>query len=938
MAQQTVQEWTLQGWLKEIQAVDKQMPDRRFAFILGAGASVASGIPSGQKLAQTWLSELHSRECSGDLDEASWLAQGGAGIAGLVREHAATHYGAIFERRFGADPESGYAALEVAMEGIVPSLGYTVLGEVLARTRHNVVISTNFDNLVADALVMHGHPSPLLVAHESLAGFVRPNLRRPLVAKIHRDLLYSPKNDVAGVSTLEDAWRIALRKLFQFFTPIVVGYGGNDGSLMGLLDSLAPGEISGRMTWTYREGSPPPPAALQVLQKHRGVMVRIADFDSLMAQLASVLISPFNLTAIAQKTEEVGRQRTESYRAAAQTLMATLARGDAAQRQLGQDLANTAAVNSNDWWAWELKARAEADGDKRDAVYQEALKAVPDSADLANNYAAFLMDERHDIDAAEAMFKRAALINPRHANSLGNYGVLLKKYRKDMPAAAAKYREALQADPQHANNLGNYANLLATVEGRLDEAEDHYRRALLANPAHARNQVNYAWFLAHKRGDLQGAEQHYRKAVELAPDDPDHLHSLAEFLAFQKHDEVAAGAVYQRAAELEPQVAERWLELARSQQRSGQPKEAVASLRAALALEPRNAGLQAEMAALLADPLKDLDAAEAAYRAAMALEPDNPAHERDLGAFLADHRQDPVGAATHLRHALQRSPNDVASVLTMARFLAYNLKDLQEADALFSRGAELAPQDPQTALEQAQFLAFGLKDADRARAAYARAANLDPASTQILMARAGFLYQQQAPAEEVEPLLRRAAKLAPTDAEVQSNLGIFLFLRRRDLPGAEGQFRLAIQAAPQEPNYHANLASVLLCQGTAQALQQARAGVDAVLRLSVPNVTPIVASALLGAMLVAEEVGDAPGLQQALASLKGAFEHGFERAERRFEEVYSFVMPRLPKARHALYHALAVAVNDAAAVSALNGFEDYMQLPASPPFAWVTQA
>jgi Flp pilus assembly protein TadD len=103
------------------------------------------------------------------------------------------------------------------------------------------------------------------------------------------------------------------------------------------------------------------------------------------------------------------------------------------------------------------------------------------------------------------------------------------------------------------------------------------------------------------------------------------------------------------------------------------------------------------------------------------------------------------------------------------------------------------------------------------------------------MARAGFLYQQQAPAEEVEPLLRRAAKLAPTDAEVQSNLGIFLFLRRRDLPGAEGQFRLAIQAAPQEPNYHANLASVLLCQGTAQALQQARAGVDAVLRLPTPT-------------------------------------------------------------------------------------------------------
>ena len=33
-----------------------------------------------------------------------------------------------------------------------PSFGYSVLAQILAGTRHNVVITTNFDNLVVDAL------------------------------------------------------------------------------------------------------------------------------------------------------------------------------------------------------------------------------------------------------------------------------------------------------------------------------------------------------------------------------------------------------------------------------------------------------------------------------------------------------------------------------------------------------------------------------------------------------------------------------------------------------------------------------------------------------------------------------------------------------------------------------------------------------------------
>ena len=77
--------------------------------------------------------------------------------------------------------------------------------------------------------------------HESLTGYIRPDrLRRPLIAKIHRDLLLAPLSDPEEIAKLPGEWAAALIKIFDRFTPIVIGYGGNDGSLMGFLKELSP--------------------------------------------------------------------------------------------------------------------------------------------------------------------------------------------------------------------------------------------------------------------------------------------------------------------------------------------------------------------------------------------------------------------------------------------------------------------------------------------------------------------------------------------------------------------------------------------------------------------------------------------------------------------------------------------------------------------------
>ena len=55
--------------------------------------------------------------------------------------------------------------------------------------RFSIVLTTNFDDLVADALYLFTAARPLVIHHESLANFIRPTRTRPLVVKLHGDAI-----------------------------------------------------------------------------------------------------------------------------------------------------------------------------------------------------------------------------------------------------------------------------------------------------------------------------------------------------------------------------------------------------------------------------------------------------------------------------------------------------------------------------------------------------------------------------------------------------------------------------------------------------------------------------------------------------------------------------------------------------------------------------
>lgn len=85
-----------------------------------------------------------------------------------------------------------------------------------------MVITTNFDNLVADAVSIYGGTYPHVIGHESLASYAKPLSRRPIVAKIHRDLFTDPINTCEGTSSLEQSWNQTLKNIFKFYTPYLL--------------------------------------------------------------------------------------------------------------------------------------------------------------------------------------------------------------------------------------------------------------------------------------------------------------------------------------------------------------------------------------------------------------------------------------------------------------------------------------------------------------------------------------------------------------------------------------------------------------------------------------------------------------------------------------------------------------------------------------------
>ena len=493
---------------------------QRFCFILGSGISAESGIPTGKTLATRWMACLMGEqpdldgtppyanlaeveETAANLRAVGKLQYDFGEIKALWAEHRgkpgwempSEYYFDLFKIRFFPRQQDGFYYLERQMEGKEPSFGYHPLALMLAGG-HSLAITTNFDSLLEDALYLYTDSKPLVINHEVLADYIsRQQLSRPIIAKVHRGLFFDPLNSPEDTSGLRGQWQGELRAAFHTYTPIVIGYGGGDHSLMDFLrqpDTRMPRGLY----WCYREASGLPKNPIrQMVEDKGGHFVSTAGFDALMLAIGNALYPD---KILAHKTAEHLQARTDlRIRRYEKTLENAK---ETAHTQSGAENADfQAQVQALDQREQEGEARRESQG-----------QLTP--------WDHFRRGNRHyhagEYEDAVAEYTQAIALDSNIAAAYYNRGVAYIKLGK-YAEAVGDLTQAIALDPQDAvayNNRGiAYRNL-----GKYAEAIADYTQAIALDPKYAVSYNNRG--VAHNYlKQYPAAVEDFTKAIELAP-------------------------------------------------------------------------------------------------------------------------------------------------------------------------------------------------------------------------------------------------------------------------------------------------------------------------------------------------------------------------------------------------------------------------------------
>lgn len=533
-------EMSIRGFLEEFRRIHEEVEDQQFCFVLGAGASRSSGIRTGAELARAWLRELHQQDVASDiLGFEAWLAQTKGGIEALNPSDPASSYSDIYERRFRSNPESGFSYLIKEMRDAEPGFGYSVLALILARERHKAVITTNFDNLVEQALALYTRTLPVVLSHEASAGSLNRKLIRPVIVKIHRDLMVDPMSRASETAKLAQAYRDALTSILQRHIPIFIGYGGNDGSLMGLLEESPETLFQRGLWWCYRKADgPPSERILSLARKRHGHVVAIAGFDELMVSLNDILKYPLLDRDIVERAEQRAkryRDQASSFRGAPKQADAVKA-ADPSAKDPAASVATLSLISTIKRqadaelrsWQWHELALSEPDREKRAEIFaraRAALQGNPDDlVEIIRWEGDYLYEQENDVKGAKEKYEQALALAPDDPYTLNQLGNLLKLALRNFAEAERHYRRAAHELPDDADILGNVANVMVERNAPRAEVEAAFHEALKADPDHANNLGNFAGYLLARGARDEGLRMLARAIA--AVEDPESSQAL----------------------------------------------------------------------------------------------------------------------------------------------------------------------------------------------------------------------------------------------------------------------------------------------------------------------------------------------------------------------------------------------------------------------------
>lgn len=278
-----------------------------YSILLGAGASVTSGVRSGQTLVNDWKKQVYEESNHNEnvtLDEffqpgnaPSWYEE-------------ASSYSVLFENRFDLQRHRRMF-VEREVSKAKPSMGYAYLVKLIENGFFNTVFTTNFDDLLNEAFYRFSKNRPIVCAHDSSISGVTVTSTRPKIIKLHGDYLYENiKATLRETESLETNMKMKFQEFAKDFGLIVIGYSGQDRSIMDILNYLLQKEdyFKNGIFWCLRKGDNNISSDLKkLLWRDRVYYVEIDGFDELFAELNHQLNKgqlPVDATFLSRKHQE----------------------------------------------------------------------------------------------------------------------------------------------------------------------------------------------------------------------------------------------------------------------------------------------------------------------------------------------------------------------------------------------------------------------------------------------------------------------------------------------------------------------------------------------------------------------------------------------------------------------------------------------------------
>lgn len=521
----------------------------RFCFIIGSGASVSSGIPTGAGLEAQWMKEM---EESPGLDEIGEVAK-------TLEEHLeykfeeireaweetkksgtplpSDYYFDLYKLRFFPNHRNGYHYLEKIIANRNPGFGYHPLALMLTDgSGSNLVITTNFDSLIEDALFFYTDDKPLVINHELLAEYAGdPNIKRPVIAKVHRGIFFDPLNQPEETNGLKGIWRDVLASVFQSYTPIVIGYGGGDNSLMNFLEDSEL-KMKNGIYWCYFEKYGLPSEKIQRLIKDKnGYLVRTAGFDATMLAFGNALFPDKIGVHEAEEylnrrtSEQIANYEKEYKRLTEQEHLNTEKNAagpiNESENEFKQEIekimermATTEKERKerNRMTAWDYNREGERCYSLKQ--YKEAVENYTQAIQLQSNTALFYNNRGYvygglgEYDKAISDYNKAIELDPFNSTAYHNRGYTynnLKEYEK----AISDYGKAIELSPNNATAYNNRGSIYIVL-GRTDEAISDLNKAIELKPEVA-NPYKHLGDICKDQGEYTKSIQFASKAIEL---------------------------------------------------------------------------------------------------------------------------------------------------------------------------------------------------------------------------------------------------------------------------------------------------------------------------------------------------------------------------------------------------------------------------------------